>query len=78
MRLLGIFLTACVVLAAAQAAAVALAILLLCGLIYSLFTAPEETFGFIALLVVLGAFQTYPLAFIGVVVLALMVKLIRS
>ena len=37
MKLLRIFVTACVVLAAAQAAAAALAILVLIGLAYSLF-----------------------------------------
>lgn len=76
MKLLGIFLTACVVLATAQAAAVALAILLLCGLIYSLFIAPKETLGFIALFLVLGAFQAYPLAFLGVVAILAIAKLV--
>lgn len=66
MKLLGIFLTACVVLAAAQAVATALCVLLIVGLVYGLFVAPRETLGFVGLILIAGAFQAYPLAFLVV------------
>ncbi|KTR84459.1 hypothetical protein NS277_04740 [Novosphingobium barchaimii] len=69
MRLLGIFLTACVVLAAVQAVAIALCILMLAGLIYGLFAAPRETLGFLGLILIGGLFQAHPLAFLAVVAL---------
>lgn len=74
---MGIFITACIVLAAAQAAAVALGMLLLCGLIYGLFTAPKETLGFLGLLFIAGIFQAQPLAFLGVVVFMIFARMIR-
>lgn len=69
MKLLGIFLTACVVLAAAQAVATALCVLLVAGLVYGLFAAPRETLGFLGLILVGGLFQANPLAFLAVVAL---------
>ena len=69
MKLLGILLTACVVLAAAQAVATALYVLLLAGLAYSLFVAPRETLGFLGLILIGGFVQAHPLAFLTVVVL---------
>ena len=76
MRLLGILLVACVVLAAAQAVALALAVLLMVSLIYGLFTAPRETLGFVALLLVLGAFQAQPVACLAVIGLMIMAKVV--
>ncbi|PZQ94341.1 MAG: hypothetical protein DI533_22430 [Cereibacter sphaeroides] len=78
MRLIGILMTACVILAAAQAVAVALAILLGLALIYSLFTAPKETLGVIALLLVAGMWQAYPLALLGLVGLLVVLKLLTN
>lgn len=78
MRLIGILITACVVLAAAQAVAVALAILLGLAFFYSLFTAPKETLGFVALLLLLGAFQAHPAAFIGMMALAGIIGVFRQ
>ena len=78
MRLIGILITACVILVAAQAAAVALAILLGLALIYSLFTAPRETLGFIALLLVAGMWQAHPLALLGLVPILIFAKLLRG
>ncbi|EXS68111.1 hypothetical protein BF95_01300 [Sphingobium sp. Ant17] len=75
--MIGILLTACIVLAAAQAMAVALSLLLLCVLIYSLFSAPRETLGFLALLFVAGLFQAQPLAFLCLVVLMVVAKIIQ-
>lgn len=78
MRLIGVFFFACVVLAAAQALAVALAILFAIAFIASLFAAPKETLGFVCLFLALGAFQTYPLAFLGVVALIVIAGIIQK
>lgn len=69
MRLLGMFFTACVVLAAAQAVVTGLFILLLIGLAYCLFVAPRETLGFLGLMLIGGLFQAHPIAFLSVVAL---------
>lgn len=78
MRLFGIFLTACVVLAAAQAVAVALALLVSLALIYGLFTAPRETFGLIALLLIAAAFQVHPWVCLSVVGLVVAANFLRA
>ncbi|WP_375287068.1 hypothetical protein [Sphingomonas sp.] len=75
MRLLGIFITACVILAAAQATAAVLVLFVLIGLVYSLFTAPRETLGLLGLMVVAGLIQAQPLAFLGVLALLVVMRL---
>lgn len=77
MRWLGIFLTGCVVLAAAQAVATALCVLLIGGVIYGLFFAPRETLGFVGLILIAGAFQAYPLAFLAVSAMLAATSMIR-
>ncbi|WP_288487118.1 hypothetical protein [uncultured Novosphingobium sp.] len=77
MRWLGIFLTACVVLAAAQAVATALCVLLIVGLVYGLFVAPRETLGLVGLILIAGAFQAYPLAFLAVSAMLVAISMIR-
>lgn len=69
MRALGTLLAACVVLAAAQAAALALSILLMLALVYGLFARPRETFGFVGLCIIAGLVERQPLACIGLVAL---------
>lgn len=78
MKLLGIFLTACVVLAAAQAAAAALAALLLCGIIYGLFACPRELFGLLALCIVAGVIERHPLPCLGLIVLVAVTGTMRK
>lgn len=77
MRLAGILFTACVVLAAAQAAMAALVVLLLVGFIYGLIRAPQATIGFFFLLVLVGIFNAHPLAFLAVVALMTIASMIR-
>jgi len=69
MRLLGIFLTACMVLAAAQAVATALCILLVVALIFGLVAAPREILGLLGLTIVVGLLRCYPLACLGLIAL---------
>ena len=76
MKLLGILLVACVVLAAMQAVAVALAVLLIVALIYGLFTAPRETLGFLGLLLVIALFQAQPVACLAVIALMIVARLL--
>jgi len=78
MRPLAIFLTACVVLVAAQAAATALCVLLITGLIYGLVVRPHETLGLLGIVLIAGAFQAYPLAFLGVTALLAALGLTRA
>lgn len=78
MRLIGVFLTACVVLAAAQAMAALLMVLLLIGFVFSLFVAPKETLGFIGILLVAGMWQAQPILFIVLISLLSLVRLIKS
>lgn len=78
MRWLGIFLTACVILAAAQAVATALCLLLIAGLVYGLLVAPRETLGFIGLILIAGAFQAHPLAFLAVSAMLVATSMIRK
>lgn len=69
MKMAGILITACVVLAAAQAVAAALCIVLVTALIFGLFTAPRETLGFVGLLLAAGMWQAHPLIFLSLVLL---------
>ncbi len=78
MKLVGILLTACVVLAAAQAAMAVLVVLLVVGFIYGLFKAPEATLGFVVLLMLIGMFNTHPVAFLAVVGLMTIASMVRS
>lgn len=77
MKLAAFFITACVVLAAAQAVAAALAIAVLLALICGLLTQPRETVGMIALAAALTAFGQYPLPCIGLLVLLTLAKIVR-
>ena len=77
MRIVGIFLTACVVLAAAQAVAVTLAFLLTITLIYGLFAYPRETFGLLGLGVLSGLIQQQPLACLSVLALLTAISALR-
>jgi hypothetical protein len=76
-RLLGIFVTACVVLAAAQAIAAALAILLLIAFIYGIFAYPRETLGLLAFSVLAGMVEAHPLPCLGVAALAIVARLLH-
>lgn len=76
MRLLGILLTTCVVLAAVQAAAVALSVLLLLALIYGAFTRPRETFGLFGFCLIANLIDRQPLVCVLLVTLLLSAKLI--
>jgi hypothetical protein len=78
MKLLGILLTACVVIAAAQAIMAVLAILLVAGVIFGLFVCPREMISLIFLLALIGVFQVQPLACLVVVALMIIAKLISS
>lgn len=75
MKLLGILLTACVVLAAAQAAMAVMAVLLLGWVIFGLFVCPREMISLIAFLALVGLFQVQPLACLGVIALAIVAKM---
>lgn len=61
MKVLGVFLTACVVLAVAQAAAVALVVMLGIVILYSAFVYPRETFGFFGFCIIAGLIERQPL-----------------
>jgi quinol-cytochrome oxidoreductase complex cytochrome b subunit len=78
MRLAGILITACVVLAAAQAAMAALAVLLMGGFLYGLYRSPQATLGIVFLLLLVGIFNAHPLAFLAVVALMTIASMIRS
>jgi quinol-cytochrome oxidoreductase complex cytochrome b subunit len=77
MKMLGFLITACVVLAAAQAAIAVLAVFALGGLVYGLFVAPRETLGLIGLLAVVGLVQSHPAACLGIAATGVMIKLIN-
>lgn len=77
MRLTGIFLVACVVLAAAQAMAAVLMVLLLIGFAFSLFVAPKETLGFVAILLVAGMWQASPIFFLALISLLVLARRIQ-
>lgn len=77
MRLFGIFLIVCTVLAALQALAAVLAVTLVGAIIYGLFAHPKETLGFLGLATILGVAQTQPLALVGLGALLLIAKIFR-
>lgn len=78
MQLIGVFLIACVVLAAAQAMAALLLVLLLIGFVFSLFVAPKETLGFIGILLVAGMWQAQPKLFIVLIGLLLAARILKG
>jgi hypothetical protein len=67
MRLFNIVIVACVVLAAAQAIASAVAPLIVLGVMYGLFSHPGPTLSALALLAAASAFEAQPAPFIIVV-----------
>lgn len=75
--MLALLITACVVLAAAQAAIAVLAMLALGGVVYGLFVAPRETLGLIGLFAVLGFAQTHPAVCLGIAAAAIVINLIH-
>lgn len=73
MRLIGIFLSACVMFAALKAAIAALLMLFLLSLLWGLYLHPREVTGFMAYctaLSLIGAHPSASLAIIGFVVIA--------
>lgn len=60
MRLLCIFLTACVVFAALKAAIITLVLLFLVSLLWGLYLNPREVAGFLAYCTLLGLVSTHP------------------
>lgn len=71
MRLIGIFLSACVVLAAMKAAIVALLLLFTMSLIWGFYLHPRETFGFLAYCAILSIACAHPAAAVATIGLAL-------
>ena len=72
MRLLGIFLSACVILAALKAAIIALAVLFVVSLLWGFYLHPREATAFLiycALLGLVGAHPTGTLFVIGAAIL---------
>ncbi len=78
MRLGSILITACVVLAAAQAAMAALVVLLMGGFLYGLYRSPQTTLGIVFLLLLVGMFNAHPLAFLAVVALMAFASMVRG
>lgn len=76
MRLGAILITACVVLAAAQAAMAALAVLLIGGFLYGLYRSPQATLGIVFMLLLVGVFNAHPLAFLAVVALMAVAQIV--
>lgn len=73
MRLIGIFLTACVIFAALKAAIVTLIILFLGSLLWGLYLHPREVAAFLAYCVglsLVGAHPTFSLCIIGLAVIS--------
>ena len=73
MRLVGIFLTACVVFAALKAAIIALLSLCLVSLLWGLYLHPREVMGFLAycaLMSLIGANPTLSLVIVGLVIIS--------
>lgn len=77
MKLLGTLLLACVVLAAIRATIAALFIAFAVALLWLACTLPRETLGFVAACAVGSLIQNHGLAFLAIVGLALIVKLVR-
>lgn len=71
MRLLGIFLSACVLLALVKAAIVALFLLFLVALIWGLFLRPREVMAFLAYCALLGLVGAHPTATLVIVGVAI-------
>lgn len=74
MKMVGVLVTACVVLAAAQAVIAVLAMLALGGVVYGLFVSPKETLGLVCLMLIVGLLQAQPLAWVGIFAIAMVVK----
>ena len=73
MRLVGIFLSACVILAAMKAAIVALSLLFLVSLLWGFCLHPREVAAFVTFCALLSAFRLYPgpsIAIIGLAIIA--------
>lgn len=70
MRLLLIFLSACVIFAALKAAIVALFVLFLVSILWGLFLHPREMMGFLAYCTALSVIGAHPAASLGIIGLA--------
>lgn len=73
MRLLGIFLSACVALAIVRVAVAALFLLFLIAIIWGLCLHPREMLGFLAYCAILGAVSAHPMLVITIVGVAIIV-----
>jgi hypothetical protein len=73
-KLLGIFITACVVLAAAQAV---LSVLFLTAIVYGIFVHPRETFALLAFCLLAALVECYPLPCIGLAALTAIAAVMR-
>ena len=62
MRLVGTFLSACVILAAVKAAIIALALLFLIALLWGMFLHPKEVLSFLTFCAMLTVFTAHPFA----------------
>ena len=78
MRLCGIFIIACVVLAAAQAIAAILLVVIMLGVAYCLFVHPRETIGLVALSGLIGLFSRQPLACLALAAVILLAGALRT
>lgn len=67
MRLLLIFLSACVILAAVKVAIVALLVLLAVSLLWGLYLHPREVMGFLAYCTALGIIGAHPTVSLGII-----------
>lgn len=67
MRLLGFFLSACVILAALKAAVVALFVLFLIALLWGMFFHPREVAGFVTLCTALSLVSAHPVATLSII-----------
>lgn len=68
MRLIGVFLSACVILAALKAAVVALFALFLIALLWGLCSHPREIAGFVTLCTVLSLVSAHPVTALSTIV----------
>jgi hypothetical protein len=75
MKLLGILLTACVVLAAARAVTGALAVILLLAIVCCVFAYPRETCGCLTVLLLAALIQRYPLPCLSIAAITIVAKL---
>ena len=73
MRLVGIFLSACVILAAVKAAIVALSALFLVSLLWGFCLYPREVVGFLAYCTALALIGAHPLLSLSIIGLAVIV-----